>query len=81
MFKQVDKNIIIILCSKIFLIFSRPGAWNQKSEGIIQVLQVSPTDMPVPPEVERLKERSKTMVESPRTPKQPETTMSLTEVK
>ena len=60
---------------------NRPGAWNQKSEGPIQVVQVPQAEMPNPPQVERLRERPATAMESlPEAENGLETSRSLAEV-
>ena len=70
--------IIIML---LFYTLHRPGAWNRKSEGPIQVTQVPKAEMPVPPEVERLRERPASAMESlPDATNGLETSRSLAEV-
>ncbi|WAR09378.1 EFCB6-like protein [Mya arenaria] len=47
----------------------QPGSWNLRAEGGIQVAQVPAADLPVPPQVDRLRERAKTeMVPPPQPP-------------
>lgn len=46
----------------------RPGSWNVRQEGGIQVAQVIQSDMPAPPQIDRLMERSKTEMIPPRAP-------------
>ncbi|XP_060597062.1 EF-hand calcium-binding domain-containing protein 6-like isoform X4 [Ruditapes philippinarum] len=45
-----------------------PGSWNMKQEGGIQVAQIPTCDMPVPAQVEMLKERAKTEMVPPPPP-------------
>ncbi|XP_053397507.1 EF-hand calcium-binding domain-containing protein 6-like isoform X4 [Mercenaria mercenaria] len=45
-----------------------PGSWNFKQEGNIQVAQVPASEMPIPVQVERLKDRAKTEMIPPPPP-------------
>lgn len=49
----------------IIIYHYRPGSWNVRQEGGIQVAQVIQSDMPPPPQIDRLMERSKTEMVAP----------------
>ncbi|KAL4232784.1 hypothetical protein ACF0H5_007471 [Mactra antiquata] len=57
-----DKDGLIPYTRFLELFDIPPGSWNVKQEGNIQVVQVGVNDLPVPSQVEKLKEKTKTEV-------------------
>lgn len=66
-FKNIDEETSSVNIIDFLSLF-RPGSWNMKQEGGIQVAQVPACEMPTPVQVERLKERAKTMMIAPPPP-------------
>ncbi|XP_052807239.1 EF-hand calcium-binding domain-containing protein 6-like isoform X11 [Mya arenaria] len=64
-----DRDGLLQYTKFIELFDVTPGSWNLRAEGGIQVAQVPAADLPVPPQVDRLRERAKTeMVPPPQPP-------------
>ncbi|WAR09381.1 EFCB6-like protein [Mya arenaria] len=64
-----DRDGLLQYTKFIDLFDVTPGSWNLRAEGGIQVAQVPAVDLPVPPQVDRLRERAKTEMVPP--PQQP----------
>ena len=47
----------------------RPGSWNKKQEGGVDVVKVVKSEMPTPPAVDFLKEKAKTSITPRESPK------------